>query len=125
MSASPHERAAAASADVAAARVIVVFTGGTISMTVDPVAGGARPALDGVALLSSTGLAGSVDVVTIDLGRTPASHFSFEDLRATPSRRTPPRQARSSSRARTRWTRRPSRTTSSGRTPGHSSSPVP
>ena len=36
------------------ARVAVVFTGGTISMVVDPVAGGAVPALDGAAILART-----------------------------------------------------------------------
>ena len=35
-------------------RVAVVFTGGTISMVVDPVAGGAVPALDGAAILART-----------------------------------------------------------------------
>ena len=35
-------------------RVAVVFTGGTISMVVDPLAGGAVPALDGAAILART-----------------------------------------------------------------------
>jgi L-asparaginase len=62
-------------------RVAVVFTGGTISMTVDPVAGGAVPTLAGAELLAAVpGLAGRFDVVPIDLGRTPASHFSFADV---------------------------------------------
>lgn len=63
-------------------RVAVVFTGGTISMTVDPVAGGATPALGGAALLASIGarVAGSTTPAVLDLGRTPASHFSFADL---------------------------------------------
>jgi L-asparaginase len=63
-------------------RVAVVFTGGTISMTVDPLAGGATPVLDGAALLAGVG-AGSASVPApdvVDLGRTPASHFSFDDL---------------------------------------------
>ncbi len=61
--------------------VAVIFTGGTISMTVDPVAGGAVPTLTGAELLAAVpGLAGRVDVVPIDLGRTPASHFSFADV---------------------------------------------
>ncbi len=62
--------------------VAVVFTGGTISMTVDPIAGGATPALGGQALLASVGV-GSGDLpvpIVVDLGRTPASHFSFDDL---------------------------------------------
>jgi L-asparaginase len=63
-------------------RVAVVFTGGTISMTVDPVAGGATPALDGEALLASGGAVarGLPAPRVVDLGRTPASHFSFDDL---------------------------------------------
>jgi L-asparaginase len=62
-------------------RVGVVFTGGTISMTVDPVAGGAVPTLAGSDLLARMpGLAGLADLVPIDRGRTPASHFSFADL---------------------------------------------
>ncbi len=66
----------------ARARVAVVFTGGTISMTVDPSAGGATPALDGADLLRSVGSGrpGVPDAIVVDLGRTPASHFSFTDL---------------------------------------------
>ena len=63
------------------ARVAVVFTGGTISMVADPVAGGNVPALDGAAILARTpGLADIADVVPIDLGRVPASHLSFARL---------------------------------------------
>ncbi|HEY2916272.1 MAG TPA: asparaginase [Candidatus Limnocylindrales bacterium] len=62
-------------------RVAVVFTGGTISMVRDPVAGGNVPALDGAALLELTpGVGDIADLVAIDLGRTPASHFSFDRL---------------------------------------------
>jgi L-asparaginase len=62
-------------------RVAVVFTGGTISMTVDPVRGGNVPTLGGVDILARTpGLEAVADVVPIDRGRTPASHFGFEDL---------------------------------------------
>lgn len=62
-------------------RVVVVFTGGTISMTVDPGAGGATPALGGEALLARVGDDGDLPTsVVLDLGRTPASHFSFDDL---------------------------------------------
>ncbi len=62
-------------------RVAVVFTGGTISMVVDPVAGGNVPTLDGAAILARTpGLDAIADVVPVDLGRTPASHFSFPRL---------------------------------------------
>jgi L-asparaginase len=62
-------------------RVAVVFTGGTISMVPDLVAGGNVPALDGAALLALTpGLDAIAEVVPIDLGRTPASHFSLARL---------------------------------------------
>ncbi|HUP54429.1 MAG TPA: asparaginase domain-containing protein, partial [Methylomirabilota bacterium] len=65
------------------ARVAVVFTGGTISMGFDPVAGGNVPALDGAAILARTpGLESIAEIVPIDHGLTPASHFSFEDVRA-------------------------------------------
>ena len=63
------------------ARVAVVFTGGTISMGFDPVAGGNVPTLDGAAILARTpGLDAIADVVPIDRGLTPASHFTFADL---------------------------------------------
>ncbi len=65
------------------ARVAVVFTGGTISMGFDPVAGGNVPALDGAAILARTpGLSEIAEVVPIDRGLTPASHFTFDDLLA-------------------------------------------
>jgi L-asparaginase len=63
------------------ARVAVVFTGGTISTAFDPVAGGNVAILDGAAILSRTpGLDAIADVVPIDRGRTPASHFTFPAL---------------------------------------------
>ena len=62
-------------------RVAVVFTGGTISTAFDPVAGGNVPTLDGAAILARTpGLDVIADVVAIDRGRTPASHFTFPAL---------------------------------------------
>jgi L-asparaginase len=62
-------------------RVAVVFTGGTISMVADAAAGGNVPTLDGAAILARTpGLDAIADVVPIDLGLTPASHFSFADM---------------------------------------------
>jgi L-asparaginase len=62
-------------------RVAVLFTGGTISMVADPVAGGKVPTLDGAAILArAPGLEDIADLVPIDLGRTPASHFSFAKL---------------------------------------------
>ena len=63
------------------ARVAVVFTGGTISTAFDPAAGGNVPVLDGAAILARTpGLDAIADVVAIDRGRTPASHFTFAAL---------------------------------------------
>ena len=62
-------------------RVAMVFTGGTISMGFDPVAGGNVPALDGAAILArSPGLEAIAEVVPIDRGLTPASHFTFGDV---------------------------------------------
>jgi L-asparaginase len=62
-------------------RVAVVFTGGTISMRVDPVAGGNVPALHGAEILARTpGLEAVADLVAIDRGLTPASHFTWPDL---------------------------------------------
>jgi L-asparaginase len=68
------------------ARVAVVFTGGTISMRHDRVAGGNIPQLSGEAILAATpGLDEiaddvAIDRVAIDRGLTPASHFTFPDL---------------------------------------------
>jgi L-asparaginase len=61
--------------------VAVVFTGGTISMRHDPVAGGNVPVLGGGELLATVpGLDAIADVRPIDLGLTPASHLQFDDL---------------------------------------------
>lgn len=60
-------------------RVAVVFTGGTISMRLDPALGGNVPALDGAAILARTpGLDALAEVVPIDHGLIPASHLSFD-----------------------------------------------
>ena len=68
-------------------RVAVVFTGGTISMRVDPQAGGAVPVLDGAGILARTsGLTEIAELVPVDWGLVPASHLSFAqilDLAAT------------------------------------------
>jgi L-asparaginase len=62
-------------------RVAVLFTGGTISMAVDPIAGGNVPTLSGAQILERTpGLDAIAEVVPIDLGLVPASHFTFERL---------------------------------------------
>ena len=61
--------------------VAVIFTGGTISMRHDPVLGGNVPSLDGAEILAQTpGLDAIAEVRPIDMGRTPASHFSFAQL---------------------------------------------
>lgn len=56
-------------------------------MLVDPLAGGAVPALDGAAILArTTGLAAIAEVLPVDWGLVPASHLSFAqilDLAAT------------------------------------------
>src|SRR5205814_2272131 len=66
---------------VAVSRVAVIFTGGTISMETDNAAGGNVPRLDGAAILARTpGLDEIADVVAIDRGLTPASHFTFPQL---------------------------------------------
>lgn len=62
-------------------RVAVIFTGGTISMVVDAGAGGKVPTLDGAAILArAPGIEHIADLEVIDLGRTPASHFTFAKL---------------------------------------------
>jgi L-asparaginase len=65
----------------AMSRVAVIFTGGTISMVADAAAGGKVPTLDGAAILArAPGIEDIADLVPIDMGRTPASHFSFAKL---------------------------------------------
>ncbi len=62
-------------------RVAILFTGGTISMVADPAAGGKVPTLDGAAILArAPGIQDIADLEVIDLGRTPASHFTFPKL---------------------------------------------
>jgi L-asparaginase len=63
------------------ARVAMLFTGGTISMHVDPAAGGKVPTLDGAAILARVpGIEDIADLEVVDLGRTPASHITFRKL---------------------------------------------
>ncbi len=62
-------------------RIAMFFTGGTISMTVDPTAGGNVPTLDGRALLAlAPGIEAIADLEIVDRVRTPASHFTLADL---------------------------------------------
>ena len=59
----------------------MLFTGGTISMQLDPERGGNVPTLGGAAILARTqGLAEIAEVVAIDYGLVPASHFRFPQL---------------------------------------------
>jgi L-asparaginase len=62
-------------------RVAIVFTGGTISMLLDPTTGAAVPTLDGRAILArSPGLAAMADLEPVDWGIVPASHLTFAHL---------------------------------------------
>lgn len=62
-------------------RVVVVFTGGTISMLPDPATGAAVPALDGAAILTRTaGLDAIAAVEPVDWGLVPASHLRFDQV---------------------------------------------
>jgi len=62
-------------------RIAIVFTGGTISMTIDPATGAAVPSLDGAAILARTpGLDELAVVEPIDWGLVPASHLQFHQI---------------------------------------------
>ena len=62
-------------------RVVVVFTGGTISMLADPVTGAVLPALDGAAILARTpGLDAIAHVEPIDWDLLSASHLRFDHI---------------------------------------------
>ncbi len=59
------------------ARLLVVFTGGTISMRIDPGTGGAVPALSGEEILAyDPGLRTMADLEVIDFGRYPGPHMN-------------------------------------------------
>jgi len=59
----------------------VIFTGGTISMALDADAGGNVPLLDGAAILARTpGVDAIAEVVAIDWGQLPGSHFTISTL---------------------------------------------
>jgi L-asparaginase len=63
------------------ARVAVVFTGGTISMQHDVVAGGPVPILRGAEILSRTReLEAIASVEAVDWGLVPASHLSLDQV---------------------------------------------
>ena len=62
-------------------RIVVVFTGGTISMRQDPASGGNLPTLAGSDLLASVpGLEEIADIEPIDWGLVPASHLDFAQV---------------------------------------------
>ncbi len=59
------------------ARVRIVFTGGTISMRIDPQTGGAVPALSGEEIVSSVpGLAAEAELALEDYARLPGPHVT-------------------------------------------------
>jgi L-asparaginase len=67
--------------------IAMVFTGGTISMRVDPVAGGAVPALDARDILAAARGIGEVAEVRVeDWGRFPGPHMDVERMWALRAR---------------------------------------
>jgi L-asparaginase len=60
-------------------RITILTTGGTISMKVDPAAGGAVPALGGDDFAQALP-AGLADIRVQSLGRVPTAHFTIEHL---------------------------------------------
>jgi L-asparaginase len=67
--------------------IAMVFTGGTISMRVDPVAGGAVPALDAHDILAAArGIGEVADVRVEDWGRFPGPHMDVERMWALRAR---------------------------------------
>jgi len=61
--------------------LVVIFTGGTISMLPDPVSGAAVPALDGAAILARVpGLDAIAELEPLDWGLVPASHLRFSQI---------------------------------------------
>jgi L-asparaginase len=62
-------------------RVVVIFTGGTISMLRDPRTGAAVPSLRGRDILDRVpGLADLADLEVVDWGLVPASHLRFTQI---------------------------------------------
>lgn len=58
-------------------RLIIFFTGGTISMQIDPATGGAVPALTGEEIIALVpGLAGLADFEVINFARLPGPHWT-------------------------------------------------
>jgi len=62
-------------------KVLMVFTGGTISMRYDPLKGGATSVLDARGIIERTpGLGDIANIEPLDWGRVPATHLSFSQL---------------------------------------------
>ena len=67
--------------------IVILFTGGTISMRHDPAAGGAVPALSAREILAATrGVEGVADVRVEDWGAFPGPHMTAERMWALRSR---------------------------------------
>jgi L-asparaginase len=67
--------------------IIVIFTGGTISMRVDAAAGGAVPALSGAEILAATrGIEQVAEVCVEEWGRHPGPHMTVERMWALRNR---------------------------------------
>lgn len=61
--------------------IVILFTGGTIAMRNDPVAGGATPALTAAEIMQATrGLEGRVEVETEEWGHFPGPHMTVERM---------------------------------------------
>lgn len=61
--------------------IVILFTGGTIAMRNDPVAGGATPALTASEIMRATrGLEGRVEVETEEWGHFPGPHMTVQRM---------------------------------------------
>lgn len=60
-------------------RVVVISTGGTVSMVQDAERGGAVPTLDGAGLLAGLP-AGLAEVQSVEHSRVPSGHFTVDDI---------------------------------------------
>src|SRR5919201_1384905 len=61
--------------------IVILFTGGTISMRVDSALGGAVPALSGAEILAATrGIEEIADVCVEEWGRHPGPHMTVERM---------------------------------------------
>ena len=64
-----------------AAMIVIIFTGGTISMRIDPSTGGAVPAMRGAQLLANAPGDRAIAPIEVDEWATmAASHFTVEHL---------------------------------------------